>query len=184
MKTLQIFLITLVVTFSACGEGETNSSTSNPDAKEVSTSDNTTPEGTARMISNYVIANDYNGLANMIITADEMKEVISGSSVTPEGKKVAISRVNEEIKEMQLDTKSGLDEIRAKGTTAGIVWENCKFKEARPTIAEPSGFPMMQLKCVLECNGQEFVFTVTDIVETDNGWKLGGKMMYGDVQLQ
>lgn len=185
MKTIRIILATLVIALASCGGDETDKSTSNPDAKEASVaSDNSTPEGVGKMITDYVIANDYNGLANLIITHDEMAKAIGGSNASPEGKDFAISRVDAEIKEMQVDIKTGLDEIRASGTTAGIVWDNCKFKEARPTINESRGFQMMTLKCVIESNGQEHVFTVTDIVGTDNGWKLGGKMMFGDIQSQ
>lgn len=180
----KIIYCIFILALTSCSGEETNKSTSNPDAKEVvAVSDNSTPEGIGKMITDYVIANDYSGLANLIITNDEMTKAISGSTAPAEGKKFAISRVDAEIKEMQVDIKSGLDEIRASGTTAGIVWENSKFKEARPTIDESRGFQMMTLKCVIESNGQEHVFTVTDIVGTDNGWKLGGKMMFGDVDV-
>lgn len=184
MKTFRILLASIAFAFASCGGEESNTSTTNPDAKEVVVADNSSPDAVGEKITDYVIANDYNGLANMIITSDEMTKAISGSNAPAEGKKFAISRVDDEIKEMQTDIKTGLDEIRASGTKAGIVWENCKFKEARPTIDESRGFQMMQIKCVIDCSGQEYIFTVTDLVGTDSGWKLGGKMMYGDIQLQ
>ena len=146
--------------------------------------DNTTPEGTAELIANYVIANDSSGLMGMIITEDEMKKAIASSNAPSDGKEFAISRVKEEVQVMKTDIKNGLEQIRTAGTATGIIWEDCSFKEAVPTIDKSRGFEMMRLKCILECDGSEYVFTVTDIVGTQHGWKLAGKMMFGEPKPQ
>jgi hypothetical protein len=183
MKHTFYLLIAFSLVVTSCGSEESSNDSESTGGTVITKGavDNTTPAGTGELVAGYVIANDYSGLANMIITHAEMEKAISGSNAPKEGKEFAIGRIDTEIKVMQTDIKTGLDQIRAAGTNAGIVWEQCTFKEAVPTIDKSRGFEMMRLKCVLLCNGQEHVFTVTDIVGTSTGWKLAGKMIYGDL---
>lgn len=183
MKPTFYLLIACALVFASCGSEASSENSERATGTVITkgTIDNTTPQGTGELVAGYVIANDYSGLANMIINHAEMEKAISGSNAPKEGKEFAIGRIDTEIKAMQTDIKTGLDQIRAAGTTAGIVWEQCTFKEAIPTIDKSRGFEMMRLKCVVECNGKEHSFTVTDIVGTDNGWKLAGKMIFGDL---
>ena len=171
MKTFRLFLFALPLLFVSCGGEE---------QKTAAAADNKTPEGTAQMIAGYVIANDADGLVSMIISKEEMTAAISASNAPPEGKEFAIGRVEEEIRIMQGDIKKGLDQVRAGAAGAGIVWAEAKFKSVTPKIDEKRGFQMMSMVCVIESDGKEFKFSVTDIVGTDNGWKLAGKMYSGD----
>lgn len=183
IKTSLLFFATAVMLFStSCGEDkaekESTGGTENSAAKEPLVAND--PLKFGKTVSDLIIANNYQGLADLIILHDEMEKAISGSTAPKEGKEFAIGRIDDEIKVMQTDTKSGLDNIRSEGTAAGIVWENCAFKEATPSIDNSRGFQMMTLKCVLTCNGQDHTITITDIVGTDGGWKLGGRLYFGD----
>lgn len=157
---------------------DTTASIENPNAKATEVAND--PIKFGNTVTDLIIANNYQALTDFIIKHDEMQKAISGSTAPQNGKEFAISRIDDEIKVMQVDTKTGLDNIRSEGTAAGIVWENCTFKSATPTIDKARGFEMMTLKCVLTCNGQDHYITITDIVGTDNGWKLGGRLYFGD----
>lgn len=181
MRTLHFLFPVLLFVFVAC-------SSDTPDQKSGSTSGSSgsnsapeagSPEEFGMRMANFVIANDNQGVIGLIIEQAEMEEVIKNSSVTTMGKEVAIKNIPMEISKMRVDYTNGLTEIRKSGEAAGIVWTNCKFKSAYYEISNPTGYNMMQLHCVLDCNGQEHEFTVTDVVETENGWKLGGTMMFG-----
>lgn len=181
------FLGCVVVVFSfaffctACGDDhakEPTASIENPNAKAPEVAND--PVKFGNTVTDLIIANNYQALTDLIIKHDEMQKAISGSTAPQNGKEFAISRIDDEIKVMQVDVKTGLDNIRSEGTAAGIVWENCTFKSAIPTIDKARGFEMMTLKCVLTCNGQDHHITITDIVGTDNGWKLGGRLYFGD----
>lgn len=186
MKKSKLFLT--LTCFSAlmmcvsCGTDSTSesgtSSSSNSNAKEPVVAND--PVKFGQTVTELIIANNYQGLAALIIKHDEMEKAISGSTAPQNGKEFAISRIDDEIKVMQVDVKTGLDNIRSSGTAAGIVWENCTFTEAVPTIDNARGFEMMSLKCILTCNGVNHHITITDIVGTDDGWKLGGKLFFGD----
>ncbi|HTF06432.1 MAG TPA: hypothetical protein VK826_20510 [Bacteroidia bacterium] len=182
-KSISIFILATSLFAVSCGSEETAETVNKTEAKTVTLPPDAT-QAFGQKVTELVIANDYAGLTSLIITKDEMTKAIQGSTAPANGKEFAISRVEDEIKEMQVDVKTGLDQIRASGTTAGIVWDKCTFKEARPSIDQSRGFDMMQLKCVIDCNGTEHIFTVTDVVGTDAGWKLGGKMIYGEVSTQ
>lgn len=162
---------------------ETSSPTSseNPDAVEVTEG---TPEATGVQICNLIIANDNQGLMNLIITQEEMTDVISGSSVSQMGKEVAIKNIPTEISKMRVDYTNGLTDVRKNCEAAGVEWSNCKVKDVSYDMANPTGYYMAQLHCVLECNGQEYKFTVSDVVQTETGWKLGGTMYFGDIAPQ
>ncbi len=157
---------------------ETTASIENPNAKVPEVAND--PVKFGNTVTDLIIANNYQALNDLIIKHDEMQKAISGSTAPQNGKEFAISRIDEEIKVMQFDTKTGLDIIRSEGIAAGIVWENCTFKSTIPSIDKARGFEMMTLKCVLTCNGQDHRITITDIVGTDNGWKLGGRLYFGD----
>lgn len=181
----------LVMTFAllcfSCGEEsqtETTNSTSDSRPTVKAEDQPGSPEEFAYRLANFVIDSNYQGIADMIIQKQEMVELISNSSVTQAGKEAAISHVDVEIAKMKMDMSNGLREIRSSGTTAGMYWPNCKYKDARYDVAQPNGYDMMQLKVELDCNGITNVFTVTDVVRTKNGWKLGGKMMFGDFSRQ
>jgi hypothetical protein len=142
------------------------------------------PEETAMKLANLVIANDQEGLMGMIISPEEMKDVIANSSVMPQGKETAIKNIPTAISQMRADMTKGLTEVRSKCEEAGVVWENCRYKDARYEINNPTGYNMMQLHCIMDCNGMEYTFTLTDVAQTENGWRLGGIMYYGDAPPQ
>ena len=178
-----LFFAAAAMLFSAsCGGDNTGKdstgSVENSAAKEPVVAND--PGKFGKTVSDLIIANNYQGLADLIILHDEMEKAISGSTAPKEGKEFAIGRIDDEIKVMQTDTKSGLDNIRLEGIAAVIVWYNCTFKEATPSIDNSRGFQMMTLKCVLTCNGQDHTITITDIVGTANGWKLSGRLYFGD----
>lgn len=181
MRTLHFLFPVFLFVFIACSDapeqktGESTGTSGTSSNEPVAGS----PEAFGKEIASFIIANDNQGVIGLIIEQTEMEEVIKNSSVTTMGKEVAIKNIPMEISKMRVDYTNGLTEIRKSGETAGIVWENCKFKEAYYEISNPTGYNMMQLHCVLDCNGQEHEFTVTDVVETENGWKLGGTMMFG-----
>lgn len=185
MKTLRLLIPAAFLFFNSCsGDGETakdenKTDATNPNAVEVTEG---TPEIVAKQIADYVIANDNQGMLNLIITQEEMTDVISGSTVTTMGKEVAIKNIPTEISKMRVDYTNGLADVRKQCEANGMVWANCKFKDVTYEMNNPTGYYMAQLTCVLECNGMEYKFTVTDVVQTENGWKLGGTMAYGEVQ--
>jgi hypothetical protein len=119
-------------------------------------------------------------LMNLIITQEEMTEVITGSTVTAMGKEVAIKNIPAEISKMRVDYTNGLNDIRKQCEATGVEWSNCKFKDVTYEMNNPTGYFMAQLTCFVECNGIEYKFTVTDVVQTKNGWRLGGTMYFGD----
>lgn len=167
---------------SGCGSettAESTTSASNPAAKapEVSGDD---PEAYGRKIAELVIAGDYNAIDQLIISPDAMKAAISSSNVSPGGKEAAISRADAEVMKMHSEIRQGVDTVRARGMRNGIAWENASVKQVIPEVDKSRGFEMLRLKCVVECNGVETYFTVTDIVGTDKGWKLAGYFFYGD----
>jgi PBP1b-binding outer membrane lipoprotein LpoB len=183
MRTLRLLIPALVLIASCSGDTEPANNTSktnatNPDAVEVTEG---TPVEAAKQIAGFVIANDNAGLMNLIITQEEMTEVITGSTVTPMGKEVAIKNIPTEISKMRVDYTNGLAEVRKQCEASGVEWSNCKFKDVKYEMNNPTGYFMAQLVCVLECNGMEYKFTVSDVVQTKNGWRLGGTMYYGDV---
>lgn len=179
-----LYTIPLSILFlTSCGEEgtaetkPTQTNASNPSAVEITEG---TPEATAKLIADYVLANDNQGLMNLIITQEEMTDVITNSSVTTMGKEVAIRNIPTEISKMRVDYTNGLADVRKQCEANGVVWENCRFKDVTYEMNNPTGYFMAQLICVLECNGMEYKFHVTDIVQTKNGWKLGGTMGYGE----
>lgn len=181
---IRIFILCIACAFMSCGEDkpaqESNSQTSTTPVtppEEIPGS----PEEFAKKLTEHVIDSNYQAIVDMIILKDEMVDLIKNSSVSTSGKEAAIAHVDTEIGKMKMDMFNGLTEIRKSGRTSGVVWENCKYKAARYDVKSPNGYEMMQLKCVIDCNGMEQVFTVTDVVHTPNGWKLGGKMMFGDL---
>lgn len=188
----KLFLIPVVLFAVSCGskeESNTSSSTSDTAAKTTPTTTVTvpaepvagSPEATAKQICERVIANDHEGLMALIITQEEMADVIKNSSVTRAGKEAAVENRFVGIGQMRIDITNGLLEVRKQCEATGMVWENCKYKDARYEINNPTGYNMMQLHCILDCNGMEYIFTMTDVVDTKNGWKLGGKMYYGEL---
>ncbi len=185
MRLLRLFIPAALLFIASCS-GDTDSaqddsktSATNPNAVEVTEG---TPAETAKQIAEFVIANDNQGLMNLIITSEEMTDVITNSSVTPMGKEVAIKNIPTEISKMRVDYTNGLADIRKQCETAGVEWSNCKFKDARYEMNNPTGYFMAQIVCILECNGMEYKFTTTDVVQTKNGWRLGGSMMYGETK--
>jgi hypothetical protein len=138
------------------------------------------PKALAVELCNAVIANDTDAFMNLIITQEEMTALISGSAVSAMGKEAAISNIPTEISKMRIDITNGLAAVRQQCEANGAVWENTKYKDARFEINNPNGYNMMQLHCILECNSLEYIFTLSDVVETKNGWKLGGTMFYGE----
>lgn len=138
------------------------------------------PEAMAKQVCERVIANDHEGLMSLIITQDEMADVIKNSSVTKAGKEAAVDNRLTGIGQMRIDITNGLLEVRKQCEANGMVWENCTYKDARYEVNNPTGYNMMQLHCILDCNGMEYIFTVTDVVDSKNGWKLGGTMYYGE----
>lgn len=187
MRTLFLALATISFTFISCG-GESSdekkpstTTATNPAAVEVTEG---TPEVTAKQIADYIISNNNQALMELIITQEEMTRVISESSVTSMGKEVAIRNIPTEISKMRVDYTNGMTDIRKQCEASGIEWSNCKFKDVTYEMNNPTGYFMAQLLCVLECNGMEYKFTVTDVVQTEGGWKLGGTMYFGDVPPQ
>lgn len=178
------FLLIPVVLFAvACGNTETD--TTAPPASSTTASSSAepvegSPKAMGKQIAELVIANDNAGLNALIISQEEMTAVITGSSVTPMGKEVAIKNIPVELPKMRNDITNGLAEVRKQCEANGVVWENCTYKDTRYEINNPTGYNMMQLHCILDCNGMEYVFTMSDVVETKNGWKLGGTMFYGE----
>lgn len=174
----------LILIASCSSDSEPTSDTSkktatNPDAVEVTEG---TPVEIAKQIAQYVISNDNQGLLNLIITQEEMTDVIAGSTVSTMGKEVAIKNIPTEISKMRVDYTNGLADVRKQCEANGMVWANCKFKDVTYEMNNPTGYYMAQLNCVLECNGMLYTFHVTDVVQTDNGWTLGGTMGYGEVK--
>ncbi len=154
-------------------------SANNPTAVELTEG---TPEAVGQKIVEFVIANNADSLMSLLITPEEMKEVIANSNVMQKGKEAAIGNIPTAISQMRIDHTRGLAEIRKQCETTGIEWSNCKFKSATCEMTNPTGYFMAQMKCVMECNGMDYKFTVTDVVQTTSGeWKLGGTMYYGDV---
>jgi len=185
MRTLRLLIPVLAMSVLSCsGDAAKDTGTTtpaskeNPDAVEITEG---TPEAFGVQVCNLVIKNDNQGLMDLIITQDEMTNVISNSSVSQMGKQVAISNIPTEISKMRVDYTNGLTDIRKNCEAAGIEWSNCKMKDVTCEVANPTGYNMAQIHCVLECNGMEYKFTVSDVVETENGWRLGGTMYYGDV---
>lgn len=184
MRTLRLLIPALVLIASCSGDTEPASDTSktnatNPNAVEVTEG---TPVETAKLIAQYVITNDNQGMMNLIITSEEMTEVITGSTVTPMGKEVAIKNIPTEISKMRVDYTNGLAEVRKQCEASGVEWSNCKYKDVTYEMNNPTGYFMAQLVCILDCNGMEYKFSVTDVVQTKNGWKLGGTMNYGETK--
>lgn len=160
----------------------TNNSGSNSSGSSSNAVTPGSPEEFAGVLASYVIDSNLTGIDSLIILHDEMQAVISGSNVTPAGKEAAISHIDTEIGKMKNDMRNGLADIRMKGKANNIVWMGAKFKNARYSVAKPNGYEMMQLTCIIDFNGVEYPFTVTDVVHTSDGWKLGGKMYYGSDQ--
>lgn len=185
MKTFRILIPAALLVISSCSgdaestKDESKTNATNPNAVEVTEG---TPEVVAKQIAECVIANDNQGMLNLIITQEEMTDVISGSTVTTMGKEVAINNIPTEISKMRVDYTNGLEDVRKQCEANGMVWANCKFKDVTYEMNNPTGYFMAQLTCVLECNGMEYKFNVTDVVQTENGWKLGGAMGYGEVK--
>lgn len=184
MKTFRLLLPAALLLASCSGDPEPANqpaATDKPVAKEVTEG---TPKAIAEQIAALVIANNNEGLLNLIITQEEMTDVIKGSSVTQMGKEVAIKNIPVEISKMRTDMTNGLADIRKQCETKGIDWAACRFKDVQYEMNNPTGYFMAQLKCTLDCNGMEYLFTVTDVVQAKNGWKLGGTMYSGDVPPQ
>lgn len=166
----------------ACGgdsSEENATSVANPAAKAPTISEDD-PEVFGRKLAELVIAGDYNAIDQLIISPDAMKNAVRSSNVSPAGKEAAISRADAEVMKMHGEIRAGVDTIRARGVRDGIAWENATVKQVIPQVDKSRGFDMLRLKCVVQCNGVEKYFTVTDIVGTDKGWKLAGYFFYGD----
>jgi hypothetical protein len=175
-----LFIAPVLFLFGSCGSdggksddsGNANTSTgngaSNPAAVEVTEG---TPLETAQQVAQFVIANDNAGLTGLIISAEEMNDVISNSSVSQMGKEVAIKNIPTEISKMRVDYTTGLAEVRKQCESIGVEWSNCKFKDATYEMNNPTGYFMAQIICILECNGMEYKFTISDVVQTKNGWR-------------
>src|SRR5688500_3729846 len=131
MKPTFYLLIACSLVFASCGSEASSDDPENATGNVITkgTVDNTTPQGSGELVESYVMAKDYRGLANMIITHAEMEDASSGSTAPKVGKEFAIGRIDTEIKAMQTDIKTGLDQIHTAGTNAGIIWEQCTFKE-------------------------------------------------------
>lgn len=186
MKKL-VLALTLPLLFAACSSDENKSDNSLTGTNANSSSSSNapspgSPEEFAGVLANFVIDSNMAGIDSLIILHDEMKDVISNSNVTPAGKEAAISHIDTEIGKMKNDMSNGLKDIRSKATANNIIWMGAKYKTVRYTVAKPNGYEMMQLSCIVDFNGVEYPFTVTDVVHTSNGWKLGGKMYYGNAQ--
>jgi hypothetical protein len=185
MRTLRLFIPAVAILLWSCSgdapaatEKTVSSGNENPDAVEVTEG---TPEAMGVQICNLVIANDNKGLTDLIITQEQMTNVITNSSVSQMGKQVAIGNIPTEISKMRVDYTSGMTDIRKNCEAAGVEWSNCKMKDVKCEVTNPTGYNMAQMHCVLECNGMEYKFTVSDVVETESGWRLGGTMYYGDI---
>jgi len=168
--------------FTACGgdaSKENASSVANPAAKAPTVSEDD-PEAYGRKLAELVIAGDYNAIDQLIISPDAMKNAVRSSNVSPAGKEAAISRADSEVMKMHGEIRAGVDTIRARAMRNGFAWENASVKQVIPEVDKSRGFEMLRLKCILQCNGVETYFTVTDIVGTDKGWKLAGYFFYGD----
>jgi hypothetical protein len=167
---------------SACGSDastENSTSVANPAAKAPAVSDDD-PEVFGRKVAELVIAGDYTAIDQLIISPDAMKNAVRNSNVSPAGKEAAISRADSEVMKMHGEIRLGVDTVRARAMQNGFAWENATVKQVIPEVDKSRGFEMLRLKCILQCNGVETYFTVTDIVGTDKGWKLAGYFFYGD----
>lgn len=183
MKSISLFILTVGL-FISCGEEKPAQENASQTATTPATPPEEipgSPEEFAKKLTEHVIDSNYQAIVEMIIVKDEMVDLIRNSRVSTAGKEAAISHVDTEIGKMKMDMFNGLAEIRKSGRALGLAWENCTYKSVRYDIKNPNGYDMMQLKCVIDCNGMEHVFTVTDVVKTPKGWRLGGKMMFGDV---
>lgn len=182
-KTTFILAAALALSIlSGCGSettAESTTSASNPAAKAPAVSEDD-PEAYGRKLAELVIAGDYNAIDQLIISPDAMKNAVRSSNVSPAGKEAAISRADSEVMKMHGEIRQGVDTVRARAMRNGFVWENATVKQVIPEVDKSRGFDMLRLKCILQCNGVETYFTVTDIVGTDKGWKLAGYFFYGD----
>lgn len=185
MKYLCTLIIFAAALISCSEETASNSDSSTTNSTPPSTAKVITegsPEEFAEKLANFVIDSNYTGIAGLVIERQEMIDLIKNSSVMREGKILAIEDVDTQIGMMKMDMSNGLVDIRNRGREAGIMWDHCNYKSCSYEVNNPTGYEMMQMKIVLECNSIEHTITVTDVPQTPAGWKLGGKILFGDVQ--
>jgi hypothetical protein len=183
-KTFLLSVLIPAVLFGAvsCGGDSANDKPANAEnpAAKAPEKDENDPEVFGRKLTELLIAGDHQSIDQLIISPDAMKKAIASSSVPANGKEAAISRADSEVMKMHSEIRAGVDTVRSLGTRNGLAWENATVKQVIPQVDKSRGFEMLRLKCIVECNGVESYFTVTDIVGTDNGWKLAGYFFYGD----
>ncbi len=174
-----IFAMKMLAGCGSDASSENSTSVANPAAKAPTVSEND-PEAYGRKLAELVIAGDYNAIDQLIISPDAMKNAVRSSNVSPKGKESALSSAETEVMKMHSEIRQGVDTVRARAMRNGFAWENATVKQVIPEVDKSRGFDMLRLKCILQCNGVETYFTVTDIVGTDKGWKLAGYFFYGD----
>jgi hypothetical protein len=175
IAVISVFLI-------SCGGdavSEAPVSAENPAAKAPEKDEND-PEVFGCKLTELLIAGDHQSIDQLIISPDAMKKAIASSNVPANGKEAAISRADSEVMKMHSEIRQGVDTVRARAMRNGFVWENATVKQVIPEVDKSRGFEMLRLKCIVQSNGAESFFTVTDIVGTDSGWKLAGYFFYGD----
>jgi len=125
-----------------------------------------------------ICADNYSAYTELLVTQREYVTVMKSSS-DPEDQEKA----NDSIRGMQKvyrTARQSFDRIRKEATHDGIVWEKAQYKSCWYSIDTIDRVEVIQLNIVMAFRGAEYPFSASEVVRTKSGWKVLGRLYYGD----
>lgn len=139
----------------------------NPDAEKL-----------AKAIVVAISTDNYPAFTDIFVTQQEFVGLLQ-SSTNPRVQQRATDTLNM-MRMLHKRARRSFDEIRKEGTRDGLAWERVKYKSTTYDIDTLDGVELIFMTIRMDFRGVEYALTAHEIVRTKSGWKLSGKLEYGD----
>ncbi|MBI3512147.1 MAG: hypothetical protein HY064_15925 [Bacteroidetes bacterium] len=138
----------------------------------------TDPDAFATEIVTALSKNDFTAFSRLVINKEEMIALMNSSK--DQSDKDMVSHADEMMKDITENSKKTFDEVRDAGTKDGIDWSQAKFKKGEYDRKDQGGFESMAMKMVIDCKGKEYHLAIDKTAKAKTGWRIVGRMDYGD----
>lgn len=135
-------------------------------------------EKLAKAIVTAISTDNYLAFTDLMVTQRDYVTIMR-SSTDPEDKARADDSVAG-MHKVNRTARRSFDGIRKEGTQDGIAWEKAQYKSSRFTIDTVNGVEIIRMVIIIGFRGAEYPITAGEVVRTKSGWKVLGRIRYGD----
>lgn len=135
-------------------------------------------EKLAKAIVTAISTDNYAAFTDLLVTQREYVVLLQRSADPADREKVNDSVA--EMRKVYRMARRSFDGIREEGLRDGIVWERAQYKSMKFHLDTVKGTECMRMVIIIGFRGAEYPLTATDIVKTGSGWKLLGRIRYGE----